>query len=118
MDDEHAPRTRERRPWSRLRHALGSLATAHPDVHELPRDEMTRGHCEPCEVCGEETAAGSVFFSDRRVVQHADGSTAFVCTLCDQQIAAAHHGQSLDDEQLRRLLDQGLGVGIFWGREL
>ena len=103
----------EWRPWSRLRRALVA-----PGVRELPRDEMARAHCEPCEVCGEETAAGSVFFSDRRVVEHDDGSTAFVCTLCDQQIAAARHGQPLDDEQLRRLLDQGSGAGIFWGREL
>jgi len=118
MGDEHAPRTRDRRPWPRPWRAVGRLATAHPDVRELARDEMARGHREPCEVCGEETAVGSVFFSDRRVVQHADGSMSFVCTLCDQQIAAARHGQPLDDEQLRRLLDQGSGAGIFWGREL
>jgi len=71
---------------------------------------------EPCAACGEETAAGSVFFSDRRVIVYADGSTAYVCTLCDQQVAAARHGQHLDDDRLRDLIDNASAAGITWGR--
>ena len=61
---------------------------------------------EPCEVCGEETAIGSVFYSDRRVVEH-DGKRTFLCTLCQQRVAAAHGGRRLSQEELENLVRGG-----------
>jgi hypothetical protein len=45
---------------------------------------------EPCASCGEETAVGSVFFSDRLRIPRPDRPDAFVCGLCDAQIRASH----------------------------
>jgi hypothetical protein len=39
-------------------------------------------HEEPCLACGEETAIGSVFFSDRHAGELPDGSRAFLCSEC------------------------------------
>ncbi len=39
-------------------------------------------HLEPCLSCGEETAAGSVFFSDRHEVTLKDGTRGYVCSAC------------------------------------
>lgn len=44
-----------------------------------PLSPTTAGHeppTEPCASCGEETAVGSVFFSDRHAVELADGRPA------------------------------------------
>jgi len=62
---------------------------------------------EPCVSCGEATAIGSAFYSDRRQVDLKDGSHAFMCTLCDQRIAAARRGGRLTDEELRRGIESG-----------
>ena len=39
-------------------------------------------HQEPCLMCGEETAVGSVFFSDRHAAQRPDGTRGFLCSEC------------------------------------
>lgn len=68
---------------------------------------MSSQHVEPCEACGEETAVGSVFYSDRRVIEHTDGGRSYICTLCDQRIAASRHGKHLTDHEVRRLIETG-----------
>jgi hypothetical protein len=59
---------------------------------------------EPCEVCGEETAVGSVFYSDRRVTEDADGHRGYICTLCDQRISASRPVKRLNEDESRHLL--------------
>jgi hypothetical protein len=41
---------------------------------------------EPCLKCGEETAIGSVFFSDRREGTAPDGSRYFLCSECRKRV--------------------------------
>jgi hypothetical protein len=55
----------------------------------------TNPHEEPCLACGEETAVGSVFFSDRHVVDGADGTRAYLCSTCVARIRSAGHGDRL-----------------------
>jgi hypothetical protein len=57
-------------------------------------------HDEPCVVCGEETAVGSVFFSDRREAQLPDGTRGFVCSECIRQIRAHGHHEGLREGRL------------------
>jgi hypothetical protein len=56
-------------------------------------------HQEPCLGCGEETAVGSVFFSDRHVVEDPDGLRAYLCSACVARIRAAGHHEGLTDVQ-------------------
>ncbi len=44
---------------------------------------------EPCVACGEDTAIGSPFFSDRTVVDRPDGYRLFICSLCEIRVRAA-----------------------------
>ena len=62
-------------------------------------DGEARQHEEPCLGCGEETAVGSVFFSDRKVVEDPDGRRAYLCSLCVSRIRAAWHHESLNSLQ-------------------
>jgi hypothetical protein len=52
-------------------------------------------HEEPCVGCGEETAVGSVFFSDRHVVEDPNGTRAYLCSVCIARIRAAGHHEAL-----------------------
>jgi len=66
---------------------------------------------EPCVGCGEETAVGSVFFSDRRAIDRSDGVRVFLCSECQ---AAAHHarkGEPLSEEDLQIIAGNGLMIG-------
>jgi hypothetical protein len=56
---------------------------------------------EPCSVCGDETATGSVLYSSRREVQSPDGPL-FLCEECSR-LARGHKSSELTPEQLRRL---------------
>ena len=62
---------------------------------------------EACAARGEETAIGSAFYSDRRQVDLKPGSQAFLCTLCDQRIAASRRGARLTEDELRRAIQMG-----------
>jgi len=55
---------------------------------------------ESCVTCGEETAVGSVFFSDRLTVSRPRGADAFLCRLCDERIRSSRKGQRLTDEEV------------------
>ena len=71
---------------------------------------------EPCRVCGEETAVGSVFFSDRRSVDRAGGTVDYLCSLCDARLAAAHHRERLTEEEIRRIANNwSAAVSAFTG---
>jgi hypothetical protein len=46
-------------------------------------------HDEPCLECGEETAVGSYFFSDRHNVELPNGARGYVCSDCINRIRSA-----------------------------
>jgi hypothetical protein len=62
---------------------------------------------EACAGCGEETAIGSPFYSDRRQIDLKDGSHAFICTGCDQRIAASRRGSRMTEDELRQAIKMG-----------
>ena len=68
---------------------------------------------EPCLGCGEETAVGSVFFSDRRIVERADGRM-YLCSLCDAAVRLSRRGRRLTDEEVRNLVENGSAIGTAW----
>ncbi len=72
------------------------------------------GPGEPCLVCGEETAIGSVFYSDRWIVSRADGSTAHLCSLCGARVGSSANGRRLTDDQLRTLVANGSVAAVTW----
>jgi len=72
---------------------------------------------QPCMGCGQETAAGSIFFSDRREVDVADGKRVFLCSECQSKAHLARKGQPLTDNDLRRIAGNGVMIahGFFGG---
>ena len=60
---------------------------------------------EPCVQCGEETAVGSVFYSDRRSIDQADGTRTYLCSLCEARLAESHHKRRLTEKEIRRIVD-------------
>jgi hypothetical protein len=50
--------------------------------------DVVNPHEEPCLTCGEETAVGSVFYSDRNRAQLPDGTPGFLCSECVKRIRA------------------------------
>lgn len=88
-------------------------------VHGLRRvlgretaDRIASNAKEPCAGCGEETATGSVFYSDRRETTRTGGARAFLCSDCVGSAHAARKGEPLSDEDLRIIADNGLMVGV------
>ena len=54
-------------------------------------------HVEPCLGCGEETAIGGVFFSDRKVIEDPDGTRSYLCSSCVARIrSAGYHEDAID----------------------
>jgi ribosomal protein S14 len=73
----------------------------------MKSDSTTSSGREPCIGCGEETAIGSTFYSDRRVVDRPDGTRIHLCSLCGQRAAAQHRKKQLTDEEVRILAQSG-----------
>ena len=69
---------------------------------------------EPCAICGEATAVGSVFFSDRQTLVSPDGSSVYVCVLCDARVRAGHRGRQLTEDEVRQLVENGSIIGLGW----
>src|SRR5882762_11436367 len=70
---------------------------------------------EPCLACGEETAVGSVFYSDRLVVTHDDSSSAYLCSLCSARVRSSRRGARLTDEEVRNAVANGSAAALAWG---
>jgi hypothetical protein len=85
---------------SRFRRGRGSTA-------EVP----TTSADEPCLGCGQETAAGSVFFSDRREIAVSDGTRTFLCSECQARAHLARKGEPLTDEDLSKIARNGAAIG-------
>jgi hypothetical protein len=86
---------------SRIRHSLGSR-TVEPRVSNA---------VEPCASCGEETAAGSVLYSDRHVAIRSDGTSVVLCSFCNATLRGHRKSEPLTEEELNRLADNGLMIG-------
>lgn len=85
---------------SRLRRGDGTPA-------EIPTSSAE----EPCLACGQETAIGSMFFSDRRETAISDGTRVYMCSDCQAMAHRARKGQPLTDEELRTIAKNGFMVG-------
>jgi hypothetical protein len=59
--------------------------------------DQSNPHEEPCLQCGEETAIGSVFYSDRREGTSPEGRRFFVCSECRIHIRAQAGGVDMSD---------------------
>jgi hypothetical protein len=55
---------------------------------------------EPCLRCGEETAIGSVFFSDRREGRAPNGPRVFLCSECRKPIRPEDHSVDWSDPEV------------------
>ena len=69
---------------------------------------------EPCLKCGEETAVGSAFFSDRTRIELGGGQRAYLCSLCDSSLRASRKGTPLTDEEVRNLVKNGTAIALGW----
>ena len=58
---------------------------------------------QPCVSCGEETAAGTPLYSDRRVSSAANSHPFYLCVLCAEQLVTGRLRAPLTDEERRRL---------------
>jgi hypothetical protein len=85
------------------------LGRGHAEVASL--DDAS----EPCVGCGEETASGTIFYSDRHQVERTDGTHSFLCSLCDSRIRAADDGRRLTDEEVRNTVENGSAAAYLWG---
>jgi hypothetical protein len=70
---------------------------------------------EPCVQCLEETAAGSVFYSDRLVITRTDGGRSFLCSDCCTRARAAKLGEPLTEADLQVIADNGLMISVGLG---
>jgi hypothetical protein len=66
---------------------------------------------EPCLNCHEETAAGSVFYSDRAEITRSDGTRVYLCSDCQATARAAKSGKPLTEADLQTIGDNGLMIG-------
>jgi hypothetical protein len=71
---------------------------------------------QPCLRCGEETAVGSVRYSDRLPAKDADGADGYLCGLCVADIRGTRRGRKLTDEEVRSLARTGSLLDQAWFR--
>ena len=88
-----------------------------PHAGREPAEIPAPSGVEPCMGCGEETAVGSIFFSDRRSVTTAAGSRVLLCSECQTKAHHARKGEPLTDEDLRTIAGNGtmIVVGFLTG---
>jgi hypothetical protein len=68
---------------------------------------------EPCVVCSEDTAIGTVFFSDRHIVHDQGAEPTYVCVLCLPRFRSAR-GERLTEAEVSAALlgtDRSLPLG-------
>ncbi len=83
-------------------------------LHSLADVVSDTPRVEPCAACGEETAVGSVFFSDRLNIPRDGLTDAFLCALCVAKIRAAHKGQRMTDDDVAALTRNASAAAITW----
>lgn len=91
------------------RHLIARLRRV-PDREDA--DAVAPGVAQPCVGCGEETAAGSVFYWDRLSIARPDGSEAYLCSACHAKARAAKRGGPLTSAGLEVIAGNGLMIGV------
>lgn len=76
-----------------------------------PRSSSAR---EPCVGCGEETAVGSIFFSDWHTIEQSDGTRTYLCTLCDARLRSSRKSKRQTDEEVRDIVENCSMGAISW----
>jgi len=76
------------------------------------RDQTLAKQPESCVSCGEDTAAGSLFYSDRRVLDPSDPSPRYMCSLCAQAVAHGRH-VPMSEKERHALLEGASAFGVF-----
>lgn len=69
---------------------------------------------EPCASCGDETAVGSVLFSDRLTIPRDGRADAYLCGLCDAQIRASQKRTGMTDEEIAAFTRNASAAAITW----
>ena len=97
--------------------SLNFLRRGQPSDPQAPMPGAAAATDEPCMSCGEPTAAGTYFFSDRHDVLLADGTKVFLCADCQAQAHRARIGEPLSDEDIRIIAGNGglIGAGLLSG---
>jgi hypothetical protein len=67
---------------------------------------------EPCISCGEDTSAGSPFFSDR-LADRSEGEPRYMCSLCVQLARGSREVHGLTDEERTKLEKAAFAFGSF-----
>lgn len=68
---------------------------------------------DPCLVCGRDTAAGTPYFADRRLVTGSPGP-GYMCTECFSIQREGREGPR-SEADVRRAVDNAAAAGIRWG---
>jgi hypothetical protein len=98
-------------------HSLaGRVSDLARDVRQIGRRHVAPAAAvqEPCISCGEETAVGSVFFSDRLKIPRRGRPDAFLCVLCDAKIRASHNPPRLTHEDVAAFTRNASAAAITW----
>jgi hypothetical protein len=80
----------------------------------MAQQGVDRSAREPCAVCGDETAIGSLFYSDRRMIDEVGAEPAYLCSDCLTRIRSSRLGQPMTDEQVRNFVMNGSMAAIAW----
>ncbi len=78
---------------------------------QTPAQGSASNVAQPCVGCGEETAAGSVFYWDRLTIPRPDGEHAYLCSACSARARSAKRGEPLTDADLEVIASNGLMIG-------
>jgi hypothetical protein len=73
---------------------------------------------EPCVSCGEETAVGSIFYSDRLSIPGDGRPDGFLCALCAARIRASHRDPGMSAEDLAAFTRNASAAAISWFRNV
>lgn len=80
-------------------------------LHRTVDEVVQSDAAEPCASCGEETAVGSVLYSDRYDLALSEGGQAYLCGECYQRARAAKGGE-LTDADAQAIASNGLLIGV------
>jgi hypothetical protein len=101
-------------------HSLaGRVSYLAREVGQIGRPHVARpvSAREPCASCGEETAVGSVFFSDRLKIPRQGRPDAFLCGLCEARIRASPKRPRMTGEDAASIARVGSAAAItYWSR--
>jgi hypothetical protein len=68
---------------------------------------------ESCVSCGEETAAGTLFYSDRQVLDADGPAPRYLCSLCAQSVAHGRKNVPMTEKERHALHEGASGFGVF-----